>query len=291
MIQLDPGEIFAITRQLDDPNDTNTNYVQVFIRDARTDSLIDTIQLTDKGNQRFRGTWEVEQDTSGLGTYITITSKVYTDSGYTTLHSTYAILEEEYLIQSRYNREKHYAGRPPGPSETDYERIKKIVIDNKPTFEQHKVSLEPLAKSIASVNKGIYELNKAIKSIKIPEYKETDFNPVILKVIEGQKLMGQMKEDGIAMQKMHADKLDMMKEVIDSVKENISQEFFENVNHVVGELISKVTDMTTQVSLILQGIDGMETQKKLRKLSGEIESISSGLLNKPDYAGRAKKLI
>ena len=77
MIQLRPTETFTIVRVLGDTVDTATYFVQAIIRNSNTGKIIDTINLTDKGNRRFTGNWEVAADVSGEGFYIDITTTVY----------------------------------------------------------------------------------------------------------------------------------------------------------------------------------------------------------------------
>src|SRR3990167_6396837 len=100
MLQLSPGEYFAIVRQLADPNDTGTYYVRAFVRNARTDTLLDTVNLTDRTGQRFSVEWQVPSSTSDA-LYIAVTTRVYTDSAYTTLSTDYSQEMEVYLVEDR----------------------------------------------------------------------------------------------------------------------------------------------------------------------------------------------
>ena len=103
MISIEPGTIFPITRQLGDPEDTATYYVRAFVRNAQNDVLLKTINLTDKGDQRFRGEWEVPYH-AGSDYYITIETRVYSDSGYTTEvvgDFYYERLEDKFLVGNK----------------------------------------------------------------------------------------------------------------------------------------------------------------------------------------------
>src|SRR5574337_612585 len=102
-MQLEPREYFTIARGLEDYTDSTTYYVRAVIRNARTDALIDTVNLTDNGNRRFTKAWQVPADPSGLGFYIIVTTTVYTDSGYTTKAENYLERFEEHLVQNRPN--------------------------------------------------------------------------------------------------------------------------------------------------------------------------------------------
>jgi len=188
-MQIQPQESFIITRQIDDPTDTNTYYVRAFVRNAKTDALLATVNLTDKGNQRFRGEWQVNADITGQGYYVTITTHVYTDSSYTTESQDYRILENQYLVKER-NQSfggGGFAGTIKG-EKIDYNKIKellRVVVKEeiqtiKPT---EKIDLSPILSQIRVVIKAI----SGIKPTKIPEFpkiefpkqKEVDFNPLI----------------------------------------------------------------------------------------------------------------
>ena len=98
---LQPQASFTVVRQIPNHLDTDTNYVKAVIRNAYTDDIIDTLQLTDKGSQRFKKDWQVPADPSGQGFYISIVTSVYTDSGYTTKNPNYGDDENTYLVQER----------------------------------------------------------------------------------------------------------------------------------------------------------------------------------------------
>src|SRR3954470_5696834 len=98
---LQPQGNFTIVRQIANHLDSDTNYVQAVIRNAYTDAIIDTLDLTDKGGQRFKKDWQVPADPSGQGFYISVVTSVYTTSGYTTKNSNYGDEENTYLVQDR----------------------------------------------------------------------------------------------------------------------------------------------------------------------------------------------
>ena len=95
-MQLAPNTTFAIVRQIEDHTDSATYYVQAVIRNAQTDALIATVNLTDQGSRRFSKNWQVTADASGQGFYISILTSVYTNSGYTTKSQNYGDKMETY---------------------------------------------------------------------------------------------------------------------------------------------------------------------------------------------------
>lgn len=130
--QLQPQKNFAIARQLPDPSDSTTYYIRATIRYAETDTLIATVNLEDKGSRRFVGIWRAIADKSGQGTLITVTTTVYTDSGYSTQSTIYTEQIETYLIMQMFNPREIVAALGPalgamgGGPDIDYKRIKKI---------------------------------------------------------------------------------------------------------------------------------------------------------------------
>jgi len=171
MLILEPKEFFPITYQIDDPLNTDTLYVQAVIRNSVKDTIIDTVNLTDLGDQRFRNTWNVIEDPSGAGLYITITIKVYTDSGYTTQSDVFAIEQTQYIIQPRYNR--ILGGGGPGGSTINYKKLGKIVSS---TVEKEIKRLPKAEKQIKTnlkpINKTLQKLNNELNDTK----NKSDFN-------------------------------------------------------------------------------------------------------------------
>lgn len=101
MLTLQPQNSFTIVRQIANHTDTGTYYVRTVIRNAYTDEIIATLDLEDKGGQRFTKNWQVPGDPSGQGFYISAVSSVYIDSGYTTKSENYGDEETTYLVQDR----------------------------------------------------------------------------------------------------------------------------------------------------------------------------------------------
>lgn len=121
-MQLSPGEQFVITRQLADPNDSDTSYVRATIRDAKTDELLSRVTLVDRGERRYSQAYQVPADVSGLGRWISIVTTVYTDSAFTSLNPNYSEEMSTYLVEQR----RVNTGGFGGP-DIDYKKIKEIV--------------------------------------------------------------------------------------------------------------------------------------------------------------------
>ena len=189
MPQLKPKEKFVISRHLDDPIDANTYYVRAFIREKLSDTLIETVDLTDigtgAGDQRFAKEWEVSSDPSGDGRWITITTKVYTNSIYTTLSNRYGVMEREYLVQERLSANLHYGG---GGTDVSYEKIRKTIKEELARKKMKTIKLSPF---FDRIEKNIIE---KIADLYIPDidYKRLEID--YKKIIKGLDLSAVLKK-------------------------------------------------------------------------------------------------
>lgn len=176
-MQLSPTETFILTRQLDDPADTNTYYVRCIIRNAKTDATIATVNLTNKGNGRFRGEWQVTADISGQGYYITITSYVYTDASYTTESNNCRRFEQQYLVQDRFAR----MGGGGGGVKVNYDKIRVMIAEEVANINlPEKIDLSPIFIAISGVKKAIDNKKMPeLPKIEFPAQKDIDFNPLL----------------------------------------------------------------------------------------------------------------
>lgn len=180
-MQLHPREKFVITRQLQNPYITDTFYVRAVIRNSRTGTTIDTLDLVDQTGQRFTKEWLVPADPSGLGFYISIVTSVYDDSGYTTKTQNYGDEETTYLVQDRYIWNPNY----PVGADIDYKRIKKMIDD----AVKNIVIPPPLEQKIVTVTKEV------VKEVRVPEVKvvetlkSVDLGPVLKAIaVVGKKV-------------------------------------------------------------------------------------------------------
>lgn len=179
MRQISPGELFPITRQLSDPSDASTYYIRAYVRWADSDTLLSFsgnqyINLTDQGDQRFRTTMRVPQDKNGgQGSYLTITTKVFTDSGYSSLATNYEIKEEQYLVFDR--RNPFTMG---GGGGVNYESIRNIFKEEmgKNKVEAKEPNLQPIITLLETFEKSI---KQSIKDIKFPEQEKVNLQPIL----------------------------------------------------------------------------------------------------------------
>lgn len=250
-IVLYTGQSFTVVRQIPNHLDTDTNYVQAVIRNAYTDEIIDTIQLTDRGGQRFSKNWQVPQDPLGQGFYISIVTSVYTDSGYTTKNQNYGDDENTYLIQDRLIRvggggdidaytvrriiqeELAKLPKPKEPAEpvmkwdevlTAIDAVKTAVVDEKPE-PPDPVDFSPVFEAI---QRAMLTTVQAIESKEVTP--ETDLSPIMQKLAEdsdvGELTAQDMHDSLAAVAQSLSDKIDalpaQMEEVIKSTELSIA---------------------------------------------------------------------
>jgi len=221
-MQLRPTELFTIARQLDDPLDTDTYFVQAYVRKAIDDTLLDTVNLTDKTDQRFRGDWEVPADGGGEGFYVTVTTKVFTDSGYTSESDIYGREEREYLVQDRMNPNLGGSG---GGSDVDYKKVRKIIKE-----ELEKIEYPVSDKvDLTSLKMAIDEAKAEIMMIDIPTPEKTDLAPVLgeisraIKAIEDKHIPEPLVTDLSGLEDTLKDNKDDVKDLMADTKKTLSK--------------------------------------------------------------------
>lgn len=173
-----PQSTLRIVRQLTDPLDVGTNYVQAVIRNSTTGDIVATINLTDKTNQRFTGEYTTPPDISGMGYYLDVTTTVYSDDAYTTKNANYAIEAHTYFI---HEERIHLGG---GGSDVNYEKIRKIVQEILDGQEKPKMpTVKDLTPEIQAMEQRIKDsVASAVASIRFPEQVRPDLDGVVARV-------------------------------------------------------------------------------------------------------------
>ncbi len=163
-VPLIPQRVFTVVRQITNHTDTATYYVRAVIRNAYTDAIIDTLNLTDKGGQRFKYDWQVPADPSGQGFYVSIVTSVYTDSGYTTKSENYGDEESTYLV-SRNSTQGRLGGAGSGvdsftvrsiiQEELDKRKPEPVTFPTIPTPKEYEMRWDEVFGAIAEVRDAI----------------------------------------------------------------------------------------------------------------------------------------
>ena len=177
-----PQKPYQIVRQLDNAGDTGTYYVQAVVRLTATDAVLATVNLAPKGKQRFSAPYQVPADTSGLGTYISITTSVYADSGYSQLSLNYDTEDAEYLVI-----------QPPlstygngGTTIVDYDRIRKLVGDVKfpgvPAYDKEFRGIREYSDSRFAEMKGHFD--RTVGGMAFPKYDDSEVRQSVASLSE-----------------------------------------------------------------------------------------------------------
>lgn len=174
-----PQSTLRIVRQLTDPFDTDTNYVQAVVRNSTSGDIVATLSLTDKTGQRFTGEYTTPPDNSGMGYYLDVTTTVYTDAGYTTKNTNYAIEAHTYFV---HQPPVHLGGG--GGADVNYEKIRKIVKEL--LDEQEKTELPEIRdltpELLASERRIKESVTSAVSSIRIPEQVRPDLDGAVSRI-------------------------------------------------------------------------------------------------------------
>lgn len=168
---------FTVVRQIANHTDSTTYYVRAVIRNAYTDVILATLDLEDKGDQRFKKDWKVPNDPSGEGFYVSIVTSVYSDSNYTTKSENYGDEENTYLVEDRV-----LAGRGAGGGGADSRTVRRILKEELENFAPEPVKLPSFPKDRTDeVLKQIKELAVSLKPEK-PE--KVDLFPIQSALLE-----------------------------------------------------------------------------------------------------------
>jgi hypothetical protein len=190
---IQPRQYFPISRNLADPNDTATYYLQAVIKNATTGATIQTVNLTNLSGRLHAASWQAPADSTGRGLFITITTTVYTDSGRTTKSDVYQEEHETYLVYDRFNMLQALAMQINALSEggqgadIDYKKIREIF---KAVAEKIKpeVHIETKNVDFGQVLTRIDQIpGKVVSAIEFPETEDIDFSPVIKEVQKNSK--------------------------------------------------------------------------------------------------------
>lgn len=244
---LRPQKNFTIVRQIANHTDTGTYYVRAVIRNAYTDAIIATLNLDDKGGQRFTKNWQVPADPSGLGLEISIVTSVYTDSGYTTKSENYGDEENTHLIEEK----GPIGGKGGGIDTATLRRIVKEELD--------KAKPEPI--EIPEAPKYEMRWNDVLEAIrgvesKIKPPKEVDMTPVLgrignaIEAIQNKEVtpptdIGPAIEQIQRLAEVTLQTLRQIVTIVQSTEDEISNRVVEKIGQDVGKKIEEVVKTAT----------------------------------------------
>lgn len=265
MLQIKPGENFPVARVLQDHTDTNTYYVRATVRNAADDTLLATINLTDRGSRRFSNVWAVPS--FSIDTYVIVTISVYTDSGYTTKSPLYAETSETYLVAPRWEFGMSNYG---GGGRVDYRLVRQIVGEEiaKIKPEERKAPEQGQKFDDSVILDAVAGIRKRVDDIKIPEQKEADFSSLerafrtaterIVNAVESIKIPEQEKIDLKPVIKsvegIHADMMNVLRRLDGTV--NAVQALL-NLFSAVGEVLARAPELKIDHGVIWKEFEKM----------------------------------
>ena len=246
---LQPQQDFPIVRQIANHNDATVYYVQAVVRDA-DGVLLDTVNLVSQGNQRYQKRYRVPVDRSGAGSYISIVTSVYTDSGYTTKSPNYGDEENTYLIFDRLvNRGGGYTGGNLDQSDVrriireelakqkeaeDKEEKKEIEFPEFPEVPNYTPSFNLILESMASLREVVskiptekvdtYPILEGIQNLAVaiddkPVTPETEIEPIMEAIDEiKEDIKKDMAEEKAKTDKFHQELKDLIIEELAKVE-------------------------------------------------------------------------
>lgn len=295
---LRPGEQFPIVWQASDPTDNNNYFPQYKIQNARTLATIQTLTLTNQGNQLYSTNFLVPQDSSGMGFYLTGTLRVFTDVNQTMLSQNYQIENRVYLVQSR--PRVNYAG---DGKDYDYlgqvEQIRKLLVAELKKLPSGIQKDEVAALLSQHLSDTLLKIPKT-EFPKIEKYPELERIPIveqaIIKIVDTLSSHGNKTNDNIrqVIDKLgnHEMSLNEIKGVHDVMGKHhedtvrIVKEYAGQMQHYVDDQLKKFSkEMHGAMDEAFSGIEYVQISKE--KGLKRMEKTSP----KNDYMALAERLL
>lgn len=197
MIQkIAPLQYFPISRVLPDPSDVTVYYIMAEVRNGSTGVLLASVKLLSQGGQIYSGVYRAPALASSQGLFLTITTRVYTDAGYTVPSQIYGNDSDTFQVFDEANNAiimaqqiaATVAGSIPdnSPADVNYKKIEKLVAkaleallpglmaefkkvhDRIDTLDT-KTDLSPALEAIAGISTDLNPVIEAINA-KEPNY-------------------------------------------------------------------------------------------------------------------------
>jgi hypothetical protein len=283
-----PQKNFVVVRQLANHTDTATYYVRAVIRDAFTDEILATLDLDNKGSQRFSKSWLVAQDPSGEGRDISIVTSVYTDSGYTTKSENYGDEENTHTIEDR--RTANGGGGAMGGGKLDSATIRRIMAEElKKVKDEEKAQEaeepeEVMEPEDTQVIDKLNSIETAIKAIVIPqaatpekvnldpvfEGMSTIYNAVLDKEVTPPTDLTEVKYTVESLKKANTDFANQVIQVVQGMEDKVQATIAQETKKV----FSKMRFVIPFNTLSMADKEDMDGEKGRAKLDVDVDSLS-----------------
>ena len=188
MLQINPASTFPITRIITNHLETDTLYVRAVIKDAVNDTILETVDLDDKGSYYYRTNWKVVWDNvMARGRYITITTSVYTTNSYTTKSPNYGDELQIYVVQERWDSSKIIGGGYNGITTKDVKKVIKKELENIKFPKAKDIKFPKQTEYEANFKDITKELDKIRTLVGTLPAQNNDLSPVISRLNELSK--------------------------------------------------------------------------------------------------------
>lgn len=281
-MRLQPQRTFTVVRQIGNHTDTATYYVRAVIRDAYTDEILKTLDLTDKGGQRFKGDWQVKADTSGQGYYVSIVTSVYTDSGYTTKSENYSDEENTYLVEDHLGVKGGFSAPTPFQSSgIDSRTLRRILseeLDKRKPKEVKELDPEDFKQEMPEMrwNEVLSAINELKTELKPIDPEKIDLGPLaeglkmIMQAIENKEVTPATDLSPLLERMDSKDEDDSLdKQEILSVLEAFGKAIEEMIPKKMEEVLKNTNFVTSSMTFVAEGkIPAMHRGIKTEKEAG-----------------------
>lgn len=189
MLQISPQTTLPLVYLIQDHTDPNTYYVRAVVKNSHTGEVLKTIDLTDNGNRRFTGNYNIP---AMEDKYLDITISVYSDSGHTTKAQDKYEVNTQYLVKTQWGLQFGGAGGATR-MEVDYKKIQKMI-------DEAISSIEKVEKfDDTSILTRLNGLKKDIAKIKMPDMpqmvsEKVDLSPVLQRFVELKAILNKKLE-------------------------------------------------------------------------------------------------
>lgn len=235
----------------------STYYVRAVIRDSYTDAVLETLNLTNRGGQRFSSNWLVAPDPSGMGRDISIVTSVYTDAGYTAKSENYGDEENTHLIE-----ENSPLGKGGGSTGVDARTVRRIIQEEiakiseakevempEPTkmpvmkwgevlsaITELKTVLKPQKQEkldYKPFNEGVQSILSAVNAKEVTE--PTDISPILEKLNEKEETDDITREEIVS--------------ILNQLGEALSKELPKQFQKLLSETTFKIAETTARMDV------------------------------------------
>ena len=267
-----PVKQFLVDYKINNPQDVNTYYVRVVIKNSITGAVLDTLDLIDNGSQYFSKLWTTPPDNSGSGLQVVMFKSVYTDAGYTTISDNYGTTIENYVIRNI------NATTYGGFTRNDFGRgdIKAIIeeaikkIPPAPSQEKVEVSghIKPVNDGLKALHDKVDLLYEALDlGNKTQEEKKGLLEKLREKVLGADTEMKSVRKEMVALQSEFRNSIENINNTMNRILDEVAmamdrkdEAFGEHTNRIEQSMVAKFAEIADEVQDSIQKFKEMKSR-------------------------------